>query len=78
LIAVVADAILVYDATTGDMLSKPIRGAHKDTITCIASSKDNKRFATGRLDSLLFILVWIKQWLYGNTTRMLTLRLLRN
>lgn len=38
------------------MQSKPIRGgsnliyiqAHKDTITCVASSKDSKRFATGR------------------------------
>ena len=48
MIAVVADAILVYDGATGDMLAKPIRGAHKDTITCIASSKDSKRFATGR------------------------------
>lgn len=28
------------------MLNKPIRGAHKDTINCVAFSKDGKRFAT--------------------------------
>jgi WD40 repeat protein len=43
------------------MQSKPIRGAHKDTITCIASSKDSKRFATGSLDRTVVI------WKYNPT-----------
>lgn len=73
MIAVVADAILVYDGANGDMLAKPIRGAHKDTITSIASSKDSKRFATGRY-SISTSLVWIRASLFGNTTLMQILK----
>ena len=35
MIAVVGDAILVYDATTGEMLNKPIRNAHTDIINSV-------------------------------------------
>jgi len=31
-VVVVGDAILVYDSNSGHMISKPLRGAHKEKI----------------------------------------------
>lgn len=37
-VAVVGDAILIYDTNNGEMLNKPIRGAHKEQINCVSFS----------------------------------------
>jgi len=49
----VADFIFVYKAETGELLNK-IKG-HKDTVFCIAYSKDGQRFASGGADNAVVI-----------------------
>ena len=45
LVAAVGSRVLVYDASTGDLLHS-LKG-HKDTLYCVAYSRDGKRFASG-------------------------------
>jgi intraflagellar transport protein 122 len=49
----VADFIFVYNTTSGELINK-IKG-HKDTVYCIAYSKDGQRFATGGADNAVVI-----------------------
>jgi len=55
LLAVVGDALLVYDAMSGQMVKPPIRNKHKGNIYCISYSQDGKRFATGGADRNVII-----------------------
>lgn len=45
LIAGVGNRVVVYDAAVGDMIHS-LKG-HKDTVYCVAYSRDGKRFASG-------------------------------
>ena len=49
----VADFIFVYQISTGELQNK-IRG-HKDTVYCLAYSKDGQRFASGGADNAVVI-----------------------
>lgn len=49
------DAVLIYETMSGEMQFTPLRGAHKDTITCVCSSKDGLKFATGSLDKTVVL-----------------------
>ena len=49
----VADFIFVYKVDTGELLNK-IKG-HKDTVYCLAYSKDGQRFASGGADNAVVI-----------------------
>ena len=49
----VADFIFVYNTSTGELMNK-IKG-HKDTVYCIAYSKDGQRFASGGADNAVVI-----------------------
>jgi len=49
----VAQYVFVYNATTGELLNK-IKG-HKDTVYCLAYSKDGQRFASGGADNSVVI-----------------------
>eukprot|EP00873_Tetraselmis_striata_P015075 jgi/Tetstr1/435339/TSEL_024257.t1 len=53
LVAGVGNRVLVYDATDGDLLHT-LRG-HKDTVYCVAYSRDGKRFASGGADKTIII-----------------------
>jgi len=43
----------VYDALSGEVVTR-IRG-HKDTVFCLAYSKDGQRFASGGADNSVVI-----------------------
>lgn len=45
LFVVISDILVVYNAETGDVITKPTKAA-KEPINCIAFSKDGKTFAT--------------------------------
>jgi intraflagellar transport protein 122 len=49
----VADFIFVYNTSTGELINK-IKG-HKDTVYCLAYSKDGQRFASGGADNAVVI-----------------------
>ncbi|MCO5559215.1 hypothetical protein L7F22_012810 [Adiantum nelumboides] len=53
LIAAVSTRVLVYDAAEGDLLHS-LKG-HKDTVYCVAYSRDGKRFASGGADKTVII-----------------------
>eukprot|EP00898_Chlorokybus_atmophyticus_P005973 jgi/Chlat1/6377/Chrsp44S05756 len=53
LVAAVGSRVLVYDAADGDLLHS-LKG-HKDTVYCVAYSKDGKRFASGGADKTIII-----------------------
>lgn len=56
-ILAVADRIFIYDAESGEMINF-VRG-HKDTVYCLAYSKDGQRFASGGADSS--VVIWSAQ-----------------
>ncbi|XP_067933831.1 intraflagellar transport protein 122 homolog isoform X2 [Watersipora subatra] len=45
--------VMVYDASDGQLI-QPLKG-HKDTVYCVAYSKDGKRFASGAADKCVII-----------------------
>lgn len=49
----IADFIFVYNAMSGELQNK-IKG-HKDTVYCLAYSKDGQRFASGGADNAVVI-----------------------
>lgn len=49
----IADRIFFYSTETGDMI-KQVRG-HRDTVYCIAYSKDGQKFASGGADNSVVI-----------------------
>lgn len=53
LVAAVGSRVLVYDAVNGDLLHS-LKG-HKDTLYCVAYSRDGKRFASGGADKTIII-----------------------
>mmetsp|Transcript_3049 Transcript_3049/g.4655 ORF Transcript_3049/g.4655 Transcript_3049/m.4655 type:complete len:1198 (+) Transcript_3049:84-3677(+) len=53
LVAAVGNRVLVYDAVDGDLLHS-LKG-HKDTVYCVAYSRDGKRFASGGADKTIII-----------------------
>ena len=53
LVAAVGSRVLIYDATNGDLLHS-LKG-HKDTLYCVAYSRDGKRFASGGADKTIII-----------------------
>eukprot|EP00741_Cyanophora_paradoxa_P007206 tig00001094_g6972.t1 len=53
LVAAVGNRVLVYDAIDGDLLHS-LKG-HKDTVYCVAYSRDGKRFASGGADKTIII-----------------------
>ena len=53
LVAAVGSRVLVYDAINGDLLHS-LKG-HKDTLYCVAFSRDGKRFASGGADKTIII-----------------------
>jgi len=53
LIAGVGNRVVVYDAAVGDMIHS-LKG-HKDTVYCVAYSRDGKRFASGGADKTVII-----------------------
>ena len=53
LVAAVGSRVLVYDAVDGDLLHS-LKG-HKDTLYCVAYSRDGKRFASGGADKTIII-----------------------
>nr|AFN42838.1 intraflagellar transport protein 122-like protein [Marsilea vestita] len=53
LIAAVGARVLVYDAAEGTLLHS-LKG-HKDTVKCVAYSRDGKRFASGGADKAVII-----------------------
>lgn len=53
LVAAVGTRVLVYDAVDGDLLHS-LKG-HKDTLYCVAYSRDGKRFASGGADKSIII-----------------------
>jgi len=53
LVAAVGSRVLVYDAVDGD-LKHSLKG-HKDTLYCVAYSRDGKRFASGGADKTIII-----------------------
>ncbi|CAD8208598.1 unnamed protein product [Paramecium pentaurelia] len=55
-VAAVGNAILLFDTQKSEMLRPPLRGQHKDTITCLAASKDGNKMVTGSADKT--VVVW--------------------
>ena len=53
MLVAVADRIFIYNAATGELV-KQVKG-HKDTVYCIAYSKDSQKFATGSSDNTVVI-----------------------
>eukprot|EP00906_Rhabdomonas_costata_P031099 RCo043952 len=53
LIAGVGNRVLVYDAAVGDLVHS-LKG-HKDTVYCVAYSRDGKRFASAGADKTVII-----------------------
>ena len=53
LVAAVGSRVLIYDAVTGELLHS-LKG-HKDTLYCVAYSRDGKRFASGGADKTIII-----------------------
>eukprot|EP00899_Mesostigma_viride_P007013 jgi/Mesvir1/16312/Mv12764-RA.1 len=53
LVAAVGSRVLVYDAVDGDLLHS-LKG-HRDTVYCVAYSRDGKRFASGGADKTIII-----------------------
>eukprot|EP00854_Cymbomonas_tetramitiformis_P014886 gene14886-17599_t len=53
LVTGVGSRVLVYDAVDGDLLHS-LKG-HKDTVYCVAYSRDGKRFASGGADKTIII-----------------------
>eukprot|EP01006_Ploeotia_vitrea_P032643 TRINITY_DN64821_c0_g1_i1.p1 TRINITY_DN64821_c0_g1~~TRINITY_DN64821_c0_g1_i1.p1 ORF type:complete len:1202 (-),score=127.96 TRINITY_DN64821_c0_g1_i1:106-3711(-) len=53
LIAAVGNRVFVYDAAVGDLIHS-LKG-HKDTVYCVAYSRDGKRFASGGADKTVII-----------------------
>ena len=53
LVAAVGSRVLVYDSVDGDLLHS-LKG-HKDTLYCVAYSRDGKRFASGGADKTIII-----------------------
>jgi len=53
LVVAVGTRVLVYDAVDGDLLHS-LKG-HKDTVYCVAYSRDGKRFASGGADKTIII-----------------------
>jgi WD40 repeat protein len=45
LFVVISDILVVYNAETGDVITKPTKAA-KEPINCVAFAKDGKTFAT--------------------------------
>ncbi len=45
LFVVISDILVVYNAETGDVITKPTKAA-KEPINCVAFSKDGRTFAT--------------------------------
>lgn len=56
MVAAVGNAILLFDTQKSEMLRPPLRGQHKDTITCLAASKDGNKMVTGSADKT--VIVW--------------------
>lgn len=52
-VAAVGSRVVVYDASDGDLLHS-LKG-HKDSVYCVAYSKDGKRFASGGADRQVII-----------------------
>ncbi|KAJ8301312.1 hypothetical protein KUTeg_021173 [Tegillarca granosa] len=53
LIVAAGNRVLVYDTNDGTLI-QPLKG-HKDTVYCVAYSKDGKRFASGSADKSVII-----------------------
>eukprot|EP00164_Ancoracysta_twista_P001588 GFYU01002082.1.p1 GENE.GFYU01002082.1~~GFYU01002082.1.p1 ORF type:complete len:1195 (-),score=419.63 GFYU01002082.1:77-3661(-) len=53
LVVAVGNRVLIYDAGDGDLLHS-LKG-HKETVYCVAYSKDGKRFASGGADKTIII-----------------------
>jgi intraflagellar transport protein 122 len=53
LVAAIGNRVVVYDAVDGTVLHQ-LRG-HKDTVHCVAYSRDGKRFASGGADNTVII-----------------------
>ncbi len=53
LVVAVGNRVLVYDANDGDLVHS-LKG-HKDTVYCVAYSRDSKRFASGSADKSIII-----------------------
>ncbi|XP_046555893.1 intraflagellar transport protein 122 homolog [Haliotis rubra] len=53
LVVAAGNRVLVYDANDGSMI-QPLKG-HKETVYCVAYSKDGKRFASGSADKSVII-----------------------
>jgi intraflagellar transport protein 122 len=50
----VGDRVFIYDAHTGEVVDQ--KRAHKDTIYCLAYSRDGQQWASGGADNL--VVVW--------------------
>lgn len=55
LIVAVGDTLLLYDTEKFEMVRPPVRGFHKDTITCLTTSKDGLKVASGGADKTVII-----------------------
>ncbi|KAG5666409.1 hypothetical protein PVAND_014438 [Polypedilum vanderplanki] len=53
LLVAAGDKVLVYDATDGNLIDT-LKG-HKDTVYCLAYSRDGKKFASGSADKTVII-----------------------
>jgi len=53
IIVACGNRVLIYDAATGE-LQQSLKG-HKDTLYCVAYSRDGKRFASGGADKTIII-----------------------
>jgi len=57
LVVAAGDRLLIYDPNDGSLLNT--LKAHKDTVNCVAYSRDGKRFASGASDKM--VIVWSPQ-----------------
>ena len=53
-LAAVGDRVLIYDAANGEIIDN--KRGHKDTVYCLAYSKDGQRWASGGADNN--VIVW--------------------
>ncbi|CAD8070453.1 unnamed protein product [Paramecium primaurelia] len=56
-VAAVGNALVLFDTYKSDMLCQPQRGQHKETITCLATSKDGTKLVSGSQDKT--VVVWM-------------------